>query len=186
MTEANFRPSPPAEVDRRRDGQSWTLVFVRELRHPPEQVWAALTDPAQLRGWAPFTSDRDLGSLGEATLTMIDAADAETLPASVSRAERPSLLEYTWGTDLLRWSLVAVASGTRLTLEHTVSEPDWLPKVAAGWHLCLDVAERLLDGRPVPPIRGEAAMSYGWERLHETYAERLQVDVAAPPAGSEL
>jgi hypothetical protein len=99
-----------------------------------------------------------------------------------TRAERPSLLEYTWETDLLRWSLLAVDSGTRLTLEHTVSEPDWLPRVAAGWHLCLDVAERLLDGSPVPPIRGEAAMSHGWERLHETYAELLQVDVAASSA----
>ncbi|GAA0570377.1 hypothetical protein [Actinomadura livida] len=25
---------------------------------------------------------------------------------------------------------------------------DRLPEVAAGWHICLDVAERLLDGNP--------------------------------------
>ena len=32
-----------------KDGEKWTLVLVRELRHPPRQVWDALTDPAELR-----------------------------------------------------------------------------------------------------------------------------------------
>src|SRR3989454_384122 len=34
---------------RKKDGQLWTLVLVRELRHSPEKVWQALTDPAQDR-----------------------------------------------------------------------------------------------------------------------------------------
>jgi hypothetical protein len=45
----------------------------------------------------------------------------------------------------------------------------------AGWHLCLDVAERLLDGQPVEPIRGQDAMNQGWQELHDAYAERLGV-----------
>ena len=100
-----FEPSPPAGVERRADGDRWTLVFVRVLRHAPERVWAALTEPAQLEAWAPFTADRDLARTGDATLTMIDGDVAEDLPASVRRAEPPTLLEYTWGTDLLRWRL---------------------------------------------------------------------------------
>ena len=104
---------------------------------------------------------------------MIDGDVAEDLPASVRRAEPPTLLEYTWGTDLLRWTLEPVDAGTRLTLEHTLADRDWVPKVAAGWHLCLDVAERLLDGDPVGPIRGEDAKNYGWDRLHDAYAETL-------------
>jgi hypothetical protein len=47
------------------------------------------------------------------------------------------------------------------------------PKAAAGWHLCLDVAERLLDGDDVEPIRGQEAMAHGWQELHDQYAERL-------------
>jgi hypothetical protein len=43
-----FEPSPPADVERREHGDRWTLVFVRVLRHAPERVWAALTEPAQL------------------------------------------------------------------------------------------------------------------------------------------
>jgi hypothetical protein len=48
-----------------------------------------------------------------------------------------------------------------------------LPKVAAGWHLCFDVLEHLLDGDPVGPIRGRAAMEHGWQDLHDMYAEQL-------------
>ena len=29
--------------------EKWTLVLVRQLRHSPEKVWQALTDPAHLR-----------------------------------------------------------------------------------------------------------------------------------------
>jgi len=175
MNRTTFQPSPLAEVEYRAEGDRWTLVFVRVLRHSPDKVWAALTDPAQLREWSPYTADRDLSSVGEATLTMIDGDVSEDLAGSVTRAERPRLLEYRWGTDLLRWELVAIDSATRLTLRHTISEQDWVPKVAAGWHLCLDVAEHMLDGQPIGPIRGQDAMNYGWEELHDAYAEKLAI-----------
>jgi uncharacterized protein YndB with AHSA1/START domain len=158
-------------------GERWTLVFVRDLKHPPETVWTALTRADQLAGWAPFTADRDLDRPGDATLTMIDGASdgdgAEPMPATVTRVEPPRLLEYTWGEDQLRWELEAAGAGTRLTLRHTLSDRDWLPKVAAGWHLCLDVAERRLDGESVPPIRGRDALNHGWQVLADAYAKRL-------------
>ncbi|WP_344945680.1 SRPBCC family protein, partial [Actinomadura miaoliensis] len=140
-----FQSSPLAKVECRATDDGWTLVFVRDLSHPPEKVWRALTDPAQLRQWAPYTADRDLGSPGGIVLTMIDEEGAEELASMVIHAERPTLLEYSMGTDLLRWELTATSSGARLVLQHTVKERDWAPKAAAGWHLCLDVAERLLD-----------------------------------------
>jgi uncharacterized protein YndB with AHSA1/START domain len=136
-------------------------------------VWAALTEPEQLREWAPYTVDRHLGSTGPATLTMIDGDTAEDLSASVTRAEPPTLLEYSWGGDLLRWELEATGSGTRLTLRHTLEDRGWVPKVAAGWHLCLDVAEQMLAGHPIGAIRGEEARSFGWDDLHDAYAARL-------------
>jgi uncharacterized protein YndB with AHSA1/START domain len=168
---------PLADVQCRADGDRRQLVFVRELRHPPERVWTALTEPEQLRAWSPYTADRSLERPGDVTLTMFADADeeAEQLPASVTRAVPPRMLEYTLGTDIVLWELERAGDGTRLTLSHTVAGPDWVPKVAAGWHLCLDVAERLLDGSPVTPIRGEDAMEHGWPALHDAYAERLGV-----------
>jgi len=181
MNRTTFEPSRLADVDCRASADRWTLVFVRSLRHSPDRVWAALTEPAQLNEWAPYTASRDLGTPGEATLTMIDGDVAEDVGATVTRADPPALLEYTWGTDRLRWELAPTAEGTRLTLLHTITDRDWVPKVAAGWHLCLDVAERLLDGRPVGPIRGSEALSFGWARLNEAYAARLGIPASDLP-----
>jgi len=175
MNRTAFDPGPLAEVSYNADGDRWTLVFAKSLKQPPERVWEALTDPAQLNEWAPYTSDRDLASTGEATLTMIDSEQSVDLHARVTRAEAPTVLEYSWGNDNLRWEVASEGDGTRLTLKHTVEGQDWIPKVAAGWHLCLFVAERLLDGDPMEPIRGEEAMEYGWQELHDEYADELGI-----------
>jgi uncharacterized protein YndB with AHSA1/START domain len=176
-----FTRQPLADVDARPAGDAWTLIFVRDLRHPPATVWAALTDPEKVRDWAPYAVDRDLGTVGPATLTMIDGATAEDLSATVRTAEPPSLLEYTFGTDLLRWELEPTSTGTRLTLRHTLADRDWAPKVAAGWHMCLVVAERLLDGAPVEPVRGAAARDHGWDDLNEAYAAKLGIPATDLP-----
>ncbi|MEU1724935.1 SRPBCC domain-containing protein [Nonomuraea sp. NPDC005692] len=97
------------------------------------------------------------------------------MAAEVVRVRPPELLEHTFGTDLLRWELAATGGGTRLTLRHTVLDRDLLPQAAAGWHICLDVAERLLEGRPIPPIRGAAAVDFGWPELNDRYARELDV-----------
>ncbi|KAE8765545.1 SRPBCC family protein [Georgenia thermotolerans] len=172
---AAFDPGPLLEVSGHQDGDRSTLVLRRPLAHPPGAVWAVLTDPELLGRWAPFTADRDLGSEGPATLTMIDAESRLDLPATVSAAQAPRLLEYTWGGDRMRWEVAPDDGGTCLTLAHTVEAPEWIPKVAAGWHLCLLVAEHLLDGAPIPPIVGEAAMGYGWQALADGYAGQLDV-----------
>ncbi len=152
-----------------------TLIFVRELPHPPERVWAALTRPELLRRWAPHTADRDLGATGPATLTMLDGADAgPDLTVTVVRADPPVLLEHTWGDDVLRWDLEPTATGgTRLTLRDTVTDPGQLPMNAAGWHLCLDAAARVLAGEDVAPVAGSAALEQGWADLRDRYEERL-------------
>lgn len=175
MSQNPYRPSPLAEVGCEAAGDRWTLVFVRELRHSPEKVWAALTEPGQLAAWAPYTADRSLAEAGSATMTMIDDEHSQDMEVEVVRAEPPTLLEHTFGTDLLRWELAATDIGTRLTLRHTVQDRDWIPKVAAGWHLCFDVAEKLLEGRPIPPIRGASAAGFGWSELNDQYAHKLGI-----------
>ena len=155
--------------------EGWVLVVARDLRHPPAAVWAALTEPEQLAAWAPFTAGRDLGATGDTTLTMIDGIDGERmdLAVTVTRAEPPTVLEYSWGSDDLRWELAATGAGTRLTLRHRVGSREDVARAAAGWHLCFDVLERLLAGDPVPPVRGQDALEHGWAALHDRYAAQL-------------
>lgn len=174
MKRDDYRPSPLGPVTAENDGAAWTLVFHREFRQPRKAVWSALTDPGQLDQWAPWAADRHLDETGPVTLTMIDGETRQDMPCTVVTADAPHLLEYTVGTDLLRWELEPAGSGTRLTLRHTVADADWLPKVAAGWHICLDVAEHLLDGDPVGVIRGRDAMNHGWQELADAYEQQLR------------
>ena len=155
------------------DGEPWTLVFVRELRQPPTVVWEALTDPAELDQWAPFSAARDLNQPGETTLTMVDGDERVDLPGEVRVVEPPEVLEYTWGRDLLRWELEPYGEGTRLTLRHTLVEPTDPASVATGWHLCVAVLRRLLDGEPHGVVRGREAKAYGFDALREAYAGML-------------
>ncbi|MEV4483369.1 SRPBCC domain-containing protein [Micromonospora coxensis] len=167
---------PPRPTRRRRRRAHRRRLDPGPLPRPAAPAGAglgALTDPTRLRDWAPFLADRDLGAPGAATLTLVDGDAVTAQPSTVRRAEPPHLLEYTWGDDLLRWELTPTATGTRLTLRHTVADRGMLPMVAAGWHLCLDVADHLLAGDPVGPIRGAEAKEFGWADLRDAYATRL-------------
>ena len=44
-----YTPGPASGAEIQKNGDKWTLILVRQLRHSPEKVWKALTDPAQLR-----------------------------------------------------------------------------------------------------------------------------------------
>jgi hypothetical protein len=68
-----YTPGPARGAQVRNDGEKWTLILVRELRHSPEKVWQALTDPAHLREWAPFDADGSLGTVGTVKLTTVGA-----------------------------------------------------------------------------------------------------------------
>src|SRR5580700_4705671 len=93
-----YSPGPARGAEIRKDGEQWTLILVRELRHSPEKVWQALTDPAHLREWAPFEADGSLGTAGAAVkLTTVGAPRAQVSETTVTRADAPRALEYNWG-----------------------------------------------------------------------------------------
>ena len=176
-----YSPGPAAGADIRKDGDSWTLVLVRELRHPPDKVWRALTEPEQLSQWAPFDADRSLGGVGPVKLTTVGAPSAMVSDSQVKRAEAPRLLEYTWGERDLRWELEPTGGGTRLTLWHNIDR-GFIAMGAAGWHVCFDVLDHLLAGDPIGRIVGMDAMKHeGWQRLNADYGKQFGV---APPAWS--
>ena len=95
MTEPElYTPGPAnlARVQKDNNEEKWTLILVRELRHSPEKVWQALTDPAQLREWAPFVTDGSLGAVGTVKLTWV--GNPKPIETKVTRVEAPKALEY--------------------------------------------------------------------------------------------
>jgi|688.fasta_scaffold150991_3 uncharacterized protein YndB with AHSA1/START domain len=182
MSQPPFKASKLAIARCERDGDHWKLEFVRELASSLEAVWDVLTEPDELKAWAPYTADRNLGQTGPVKLIMIDREPPEELPSMVSIAERPRLLKHSWGQHgELRWMLEAAGIGTRLTLHHTLEQAELAPRMAAGWHLCLDVAEHFLAGNPIKPIRGMDALNYGWAELQQSYSDRLGI-ASSPPS----
>jgi uncharacterized protein YndB with AHSA1/START domain len=163
-------PAGGAQVVRR-EGGDWTLILVRQLRHPPEKVWQALTDPVHLREWAPFDVDGSLDTVGaKVKLTWVGTSQASE--TSVTRADPPKLLEY----HDIRWELEALGGGTRLTLWHNIDRR-FISWGAAGWHICFDVLERLLAGEPIGRVVGPDAMRFsGWQRLTAEYASQFGVE----------
>lgn len=164
-----YQPGPAHRAEVKKDGDKWTLILVRELHHSPEKVWQALTDPAQLREWAPFATDRNLNAVGTVNLTW--AGTQQTLETTVTRADAPRVLEC----GDMRWELKASGDGTRLTLWHKIDRR-FISWGAAGWHISLDVLDHLLAGQPIGRIAGADAMQFGWQRLNAEYAEQFGVE----------
>jgi uncharacterized protein YndB with AHSA1/START domain len=177
-----YAPGPASGADVQKDGEKWTLVLVRELRHSPEKVWQALTDPDHLREWAPFEADRSLSRAGNTVnLTTVGAPSPHVTETTVTRAEAPNVLEYAWGGNDMRWELQPHAGGTRLTLWTSIDRR-FISMGAAGWHIALDVLDRLLNGAPIGRIAGMEVMNFdGWQRLNAEYAEQFGVTAPARP-----
>ena len=164
-----YMPGPATGAEVRKDGEKWTLILVRELRHSPEKVWQALTDPTHVREWAPFETDGSLGTAG-ATVKLTWVGTPKPIETTVTRADAPKLLEY----DDMRWELEASGSGTRLTLWHSIDRR-YISWGAAGWHICIDVLDRLVGGTPIGRIVAGDAMKFDWKRLNSEYAEQFGV-----------
>jgi uncharacterized protein YndB with AHSA1/START domain len=181
-----YTPGPANLARVQKDGDKWTLVLVRELRHSPEKVWQALTDPAQLREWAPFIADGSLGAVGSTVkLTTVAAPKPTVSETKVTRADAPNLLEYNWGDHDMRWELEAFSGGTRLTLWTNIGHR--FIAMGAGWHICFDVLDHLLSGTPIGRIVGSDAMKFGWQRLHAEYAKQFGIETPdwPPQAGQK-
>jgi uncharacterized protein YndB with AHSA1/START domain len=165
-----YAPGPASGAQVQKDGEKWTLILVRELRHPPEKVWRAITEPKHVREWAPFEVDRSLGTVGT-TVNLTWIGTAQVSETRVTRADAPRVLEF----HDIRWELEALGSGTRLTLWHNIDRR-FIAWGAAGWHICFDVLERLLVGTPIGRIVGTDAMKFGWQRLNAEYAQQFGIE----------
>jgi uncharacterized protein YndB with AHSA1/START domain len=175
-----YKPGPASGAEVHKDGDKWTLVLTRELRHPPAKVWQALTKPAELSEWAPFDADRSLAAVGPVKLSTVGTPKPIVSETRVTRADAPRMLEYQWGGNDLRWQLEPVGAGTRLTLWHGIDRR-FIAMGAAGWHICLDVLDRLVAGEPLGRIVAGNAMGFDWPRLNTEYAAQFGVEPIMPP-----
>lgn len=177
MIREDYSPGAADVARVHKEGDNWTLALTKELRHSPEKVWEALTDPNRLREWAPFDADGNLGSEGaKVNMSTVGSPKPYVTETTVTRAEPHRFLEYKWNDFDTRWELEPKGEGTLLKLWTNIDRR-FISMGAAGWHICLDVLDQLLLGNPIGRITGPEAMRFdGWQRLNKEYAEQFGVE----------
>jgi uncharacterized protein YndB with AHSA1/START domain len=135
--------------------------FERRLKHSVEKVWSSLTENEELSKWF---SELRIDDLREGGIIKFDMQDGSLEEMKILELKINSVLEYTWGEDIVRFELYPEAGGCRLVLiEKIKTITNHTPKDLAGWHVCLDVINALLDGRTIE-FREEE-----WKKWYEEY-----------------
>lgn len=129
------------------------LRMQRDLRHPVEKVWRAITEPAELAHWFPAMVDTEL-RVG-ATMRFTFEGEENSATGEILELDPPKVFTYSWDDDVLRFELVPDGSGCRLLFSHTISETNGgkfaAGRNAAGWGVCLAALEARLSGEDFQP-----------------------------------
>ncbi len=117
-----------------------SLVIEREMPHPPEKIWRALTQGPLIEEW-PMKNDFQpvVGHQFSFHSTPVPGWDG-IIQSEVLTIEPNSKLSYSWGTmgttSLVTWTLTPTKAGTHVRMEQTGfrSEQDAAYKGATyGW-----------------------------------------------------
>ena len=140
------------------DGERASVLFRRLLRHPIDDVWAAITDPAQLESWGMVKVTREDARGGR-----VEMAYANGLHSTgrVLEWSPPRAYEYEWNLppgpnfpngemSVVRWELSPVEEGTLVVLTHRRLSRRTAQVFARGLKAFLDRLTALMDGTPLP------------------------------------
>lgn len=126
--------------------ETLSVVVERDIAHPPEKIWRALTQPHLLEEWLMKNQFKPV----------VDhrfnlSADWGTVDCQVQSVEVNRTLSYTWDTKDLRsvvvWTLTPTSRGTLLRMEQSGFRQDQQPYyrgATVGWPRFLDGLERVL------------------------------------------
>jgi uncharacterized protein YndB with AHSA1/START domain len=146
------------------DGRS-VLRIERWLGHPPEKVWRALTEPAQISRWFPADMEMDVTAGGKIRF-VFRGGEGPTTDGVINELDPPRVFAFTWGDDVLHWELREDGRGCILIFTHTFDDRAGAASFASGWQVCLDALDAVVDGRPVEAAGPSA-------EAHEGYVDRF-------------
>ncbi len=147
-------------------GAKAVLRFERFLPRPLDEVWRAVTDPVELRGWFPTRIEIERWETGADLVHHFDGQPFAPLPGTVIECDPPRRLVFTWGDDTIGFELSTAEGGTIFVLTEELGV-EKAARNAAGWEECL--ARLVGDGT------GE-----NWASRFEHYS-----DVFAPVLGAQ-
>jgi uncharacterized protein YndB with AHSA1/START domain len=133
--------------------QTRTLVIEREMPHPPEKIWRALTQASLIDQWL-MSNDFQPVVGHKFTLRSTPVQNWNGLiDCQVLQVEPNSRLSYSWATmgmeSVVAWMLTPTAGGTHVRMEHSgfPSEESASYKGAKyGWTNFIGNLERVVGG----------------------------------------
>jgi uncharacterized protein YndB with AHSA1/START domain len=123
--------------------QTEALSFEFDLRHSPEKVWRALTDPTLLAEWLLPAIDFKLERGAEFTFKTQPVAGWDgVVRCRIADIETHRKLSYDWGVGdmatVVTFTLAPSASGTRLSLVQSGFKPNQKKNLGGaryGWKM---------------------------------------------------
>jgi uncharacterized protein YndB with AHSA1/START domain len=94
-----------------RAGSRPVLRFERHLPRPPDAVWRAVTDPAEMKAWFPTRIEIDGWAVGAELIHHFDDHEIDPLPGIVTVWDPPNRVCFTWGADTIGFELNEAADG---------------------------------------------------------------------------
>lgn len=153
-----------AQIEKVKNG--YMARYERHLKHSVEEVWSYLTDNDKLPQWF---SELRVDELREGGVIKFDMGDGTFEELKILELKMHSVLEYTWGEDIVRFELSQEQDGCSLVLIekiHTIT--DHTPRDLAGWHVCLDVIAVLLDRKTID-------RKDEWKKWYEKYIQAVNL-----------
>lgn len=141
-----------------REGGGHSFRLERTFDAPPELLWRALSEPAELSAWlADATLEHQIGGTVELRF------DDGRMRGRITDFDPPRVLAYTWDEgdgreSHVRFELEAAHGGTRLTLLHTRLNDSSATGFAAGWHHHVERLAGHMAGTPV---------EWSWDRFND-------------------
>ncbi|MGN6309026.1 MAG: SRPBCC family protein [Xanthobacteraceae bacterium] len=103
--------------------ETLSVVVERDMPHPPEKVWRALTQPHLIDEWLMKT---DFKPAVDHRFTL--RADWGTVECQVTAIDPNKSLSYRWDAlgleTVVTWTLTPTSSGTHLRMEQIGFHPD--------------------------------------------------------------
>jgi uncharacterized protein YndB with AHSA1/START domain len=112
-----------------------SVVVEREIPHPPEKIWRALTQPHLIEEWLMKTDFKPVVDHRFSLRADWGAVDCQVLAIEPNKA-----LSYTWNVtrddmaglkSVVTWTLTATRTGTHLRMEQSGFRSD-LPRYYQG------------------------------------------------------
>jgi len=123
-----------------------SVVVERELSHPPEKIWRALTQPQLIAEWLMKNDFKPVMDHRFNLRADWGAVDCQVLAIEPNRA-----LSYSWGAygleSVVTWTLTPTLGGTHLRMEQSGFRPDQQQAyqgAKAGWPRFLAELEQLV------------------------------------------